>query len=312
MGGKIETFRLGKEASCSVAVDFGINLFSWIVKGRQVLFHPQDFPGIREQFHHGGNPLLFPAVGRTWDRSRTPPQAGVYRLHPEGAELRMPIHGILPDCSWAMISVHEREEYVRVEYKLEVPKAVRETSYPFELEYRQVYILTSTALKLEADFRNLGTRPAPFAFGYHPYFALSGADRGGIGIRLPCTKRVTLDPALLAPVGAPPEDAIGAFALEPGKDYDAVFTGITGRRAELMDRGAGRTVSIDVDGHIEDFVVYAPSGKPWVCIEPWTRGLGGFESLRDPGWWEPGRALPVLQPGESRRIEVYYAVHERA
>jgi len=312
MSGKIETFRLGKEASCSVAMDLGINLFSWTVKGREVLFRPEGFPGIRDQFYHGGNPILFPSVGRTWDRGKVPPRPGVYRLHPEGTEYRMPIHGILPECSWAKISQHERDEYIRAEFKLEIPKTVQRDSYPFELEYRQVFILTATALKLEADFRNLGSRPAPFAFGYHPYFALSNADRKGIEVRLPCTKRVALDPELLVPTGAPAEDAAGTFELEPGREYDAGFTGISGRKAELVDRQAGRTVSIDVDSHIENFVVYAPPGNPWVCIEPWTRGLGAFETLKDPGWWEAGRPLPILKPGESRKIEVYYAVHEKA
>jgi galactose mutarotase-like enzyme len=279
------------------------------VKGREILYRPDGFPGNRDQFHHGGNPLLFPSVGRTWDRGAVPPRPGIYRLHGDGKEYRMPIHGILPECSWAKISAHEREEYIRLEYRLFVPPEVRENCYPFDLEYRQVYILTATALKLEADFRNLGSRPVPFAFGLHPYFSLAGAERGAIEVRLPCSKRMELDPQLLIPSGAPPREACAAFRLEAGKGYDDGFVGMTGRRAEMVDRNADRTVSITVDGNIEAFLVYAPAGSPFVCLEPWTRGVGAFESLKEDGWWKADRPLPVLNAGESRRIEIYYAVH---
>ena len=52
---------------------------------------------------------------------------------------------------------------------------------------------------------------------------------------------------------------------------------------QLVDRPAGHTINIDFDETAELLVVYAPGGADFMCLEPWTRGLGGFGALRKPG-----------------------------
>jgi galactose mutarotase-like enzyme len=75
----------------------------------------------------------------------------------------------------------------------------------------------------------------------------------------------------------------------------------------LVDRRAGHTVHVDFDNNCELFFLYSPDGSDFVCIEPWTRGLGAFESLKDPGW-ESGKLIPVLQPGETIEFKATFGV----
>ena len=74
----IDRFTVGG-AEFAIARELGCNLFSWVVDGREVFHRPAGFPE-RGLPYEGGNPLLFPAVGRTWDRSVEPPAADAYRL----------------------------------------------------------------------------------------------------------------------------------------------------------------------------------------------------------------------------------------
>ena len=76
---------------------------------------------------------------------------------------------------------------------------------------------------------------------------------------------------------------------------------------QLIDRPAGRTINVDFDQSAEMLVVYAPDSADFMCLEPWTRGLGGFAALREPGW-EKGKAVPVLEAGEVREFASRFSV----
>ena len=45
------------------------------------MYCPEDLPGSAQKITGGGNPLLFPSVGRTWDHSSGVPVVGTYRIY---------------------------------------------------------------------------------------------------------------------------------------------------------------------------------------------------------------------------------------
>ena len=100
---------------------------------------------------------------------------------------------------------------------------------------------------------------------------------------------------------------LNVLKLEAGVDYDHVFAGLTGSRMSLVDKQAGRTMNVDFDENFELMTVYAPDGSEFVCIEPWTRGLGAFGELNKPGW-ESGELIPVIKPGETKTLRAVFGV----
>lgn len=295
----IDRFTIGG-AEFAIARDLGCNLFSWVLDGRDVFHRPGGFPE-RGLPYAGGNPLLFPAVGRTWDRSVEPPAADAYRLAGHEALLAMPIHGFLDRCRIGPPQVDRSAEYVTLIYAVEVTKALARESYPWPVALRLELSLTARRVELELCVRNLSDTPAPYAFGAHPYLAISDPGRDGVSLALPASRTVELDPELLVPSGSTHALA-EAFRLDAEASYDNVFTDLSGAEAVLTDRGAGRRIAVGYDGSITQLVIYAPRTAPFVCVEPWTAGLDGYSRLADPSWRDAPPLLLLPAAAEARII----------
>lgn len=302
-----DIYRLSDECSMSIAPGWGCNLFSWRVGGTEIMYCPPELPQNATKITGGGNPILFPSVGRTWDRSSVPPVQGFYRIHGSETNYFMPSHGILFLCEFRKLEEAVAADSITALYELILPGKVREENYPFRVGMTQKFTLTPTSIELEATVTNNGERAAPAAFGYHPYFRVSGPQRNGVETRLAVTRRLftTEDTVLLT---GESEETDGLMKLAPDVYYDHVFGSRNGYRMSLIDREAGHAIHVDYDENFELFLVYSPDGSEFVCIELWTRGLGAYERLREPGW-ENGEAIPVLQPGESRRLRASFTVN---
>ena len=302
----IDRFTVGG-AEFAIARELGCNLFSWVVDGRDVFHRPAGFPE-RGLPYAGGNPLLFPAVGRTWDRSVEPSAADAYRLAGHEAPLSMPTHGFLDRCRIGPPQVDRSAEYVTLIYAVEVTDALARASYPWPVAVRLELSLTPHRVEIDLCVRNPGGEPAPYAFGAHPYLAISHPGRDGVSLALPASRAVELDPELLVPSGATRALA-EAFRLDPEASYDNVFTDLSGADAVLTDRGAGRRIAVGYDGSITQLVIYSPRAAPFVCVEPWTAGLDGFSRLADPSWRDTP-PLPLLAAGAEARTTVSISVSE--
>jgi aldose 1-epimerase len=296
--------------SVAIAPDWGANLFSWTVNGREIMYVPEGYPEAAFKITGGGNPLLFPAVGRTWDRSGDKPIAGPWRLAGSERVYSMPSHGIVYLSRFEKVEETVQPDAVSVTYRLNVPATVREENYPFDVGLTQRYTLKPGCVELESTVANNGDGPAPVAFGYHPYFRISNPRREGVTARLPAARRLLLTPDTVLLTGES-EPTDGVLHLEPDLYYDQAFGEPTGNRMSLLDERAGHAIHVDFGDGFELFFAYAPDGADFFCIEPWTRGLGAFERLKEPGW-EDGALIPVLQPGESRAYRATFSVEALA
>ena len=296
----------GGVAQATIAVDYGCNLFSWRVGGRELLYAPQGFGTDPADLYSGGVPILFPAVGRTWDRSQSPAVPERYRLgSAEQRELTMPPHGFVGVGSWSEQDAGVPGAEARAAFAFCCDRGVRERHYPFDVRLVQEFILTPSTLELAATLTNTGPGPAPFAFGYHPYFR-TGPE--GATIVLPCSAQVRLDPDLLVPAGGMrPVSGTLAIAVEDG--CDCVYGGMTGATATLEDTADGLVLELGLDAATRNVVVYSGAGEPFVCVEPWTRGLGAYETLGRDDWAECAE-LDVLRPGERRRFAMVVEVRQ--
>lgn len=303
----MDRLELANGVSCSIAVEWGCNIVSWIVGGRELVYCPPELPAQATKITGGGCPLLFPSVGRTWNRSVTPPVPGDYRIYGRSDKTYfMPSHGIIYHSKFVKIEHETCADKSSALYRLEIPPEVTERNYPFDVSLTQRFVLTPNTIDLETVITNNGSDPAPAAFGHHPYFRVSNRAREGVEVRLPVTKELTLDPDLVLPDGGS-NPADGLLSLQAGVYYDNVFAGVTGRRMTLSDARAGHTIWVDYDDNFELLVVYAPDDSEFVCIEPWTRGLGAYGELWKPGW-ENGELIPVLKPGETKTLRASFGV----
>ncbi|MHB9038182.1 MAG: aldose epimerase family protein [Armatimonadota bacterium] len=302
----IDKYELSDGTSCEISPDWGCNLFSWTVDGKELMYCPDDYPEAAWKITGGGNPILFPSVGRTWDFSTGEPVQGIYRIHPSDKTWFMPSHGIIYNCKFEKIDETREPDRISVAYELQISEKVKADNYPFDIGLVQRFTLTHDAIELEATITNNDDSPAPAAFGYHPYFRISNSQREGVEVRLPVTKflKTTEDTVLLT---GESEDADGMIDLQPDLYYDHTFTGATGTRMSLIDSEAGHTIHVDYDKKFELFLVYSPDGSDFVCIEPWTRGLGAYMHLLEPEW-QSGERIPVLQSGETVSYKATFSV----
>ena len=119
---------------------------------------------------------LFP--GRMlWPFSDRIPR-GVYRF--EGQEYRLPIndrnngdaiHGILYARSVSVDELAGSNERTHAIVRARIRPGEFD-GYPFDVELELTYRLDDRGFELSACGRNLGGRPAPMSFGWHPYFSL--------------------------------------------------------------------------------------------------------------------------------------------
>lgn len=302
----IDKYEVADGSRCSIARDWGCNLISWVVRDEEIMYCPPELPRSATKITGGGNPILFPSVGRTWDLSGDKPKLGPYRIYGSEQIYHMPNHGVVFNSKFELTGVLKTPYLVTATYALKIPQEVRNQSYPFDVRLVQSFTLKPGRIDLWARITNCDSRPAPVAFGYHPYFRLSSPTREGVEIRLPATKELVLTGDTILPTGET-RDFDGVLKLNSGKDYDNAYGGIIGRRASLIDRRAERILHIDFDQNTELLVIYAPDNAEFICIEPWTRGLGAFMHLNEPDW-EKTEKIRVLQPGEVMSFSVALTV----
>jgi galactose mutarotase-like enzyme len=302
----IDRYELASGATCSIAVEWGCNAYSWIVDGRELMYCPPELPAQATKVTGGGSPLLFPAIGRTWDLSVDPPVPGNYRIYGSDKTYFMPSHGIVYLSRFERVELDEGTDRISALYQLNTPQKVHEENYPFDVSYQQRFTLCDSSIEFETILINQGSTPAPVAFGHHPYFRISNAEREGVELHLPVTKWLKTNPDTVL-FNGDSEPAGSVLKFEPDIYYDHVFAGVNGSRMSLIDAGAGSTIHVDFDEKFELLTVYAPDGADFVCIEPWSRGLGAFCYLDKPGW-ESGDIAPVILPGQTRTMRVKYGV----
>lgn len=270
------------------------------------MYCPPDYPEAASKITDGGNPILFPSVGRTWDHSSGEPVAGPWRLSGSDRTYTMPSHGIVYQSRFDKIEETSGPDSVSVLYRLNVPEKVHAENYPFHVSLTQRFTLKPGSVELEATITNDGDVPAPAAFGYHPYFRISNTRREGVSVHLPVAKRLLLTPDTVLLTGET-EPTDGAIRLQPDVYYDLAYGEPTGNRMSLIDERAGHAIHVDFNDDFELFFAYAPDGAEFFCIEPWTLGLGAFEHLKESGW-EDGRLIPVLHPGDTRQFRATFGV----
>lgn len=228
---------------------------------------------------------------------------GRYAFHGRSLELPLDepdrtnaVHGLVRWVNWAPLS-HTPSRLV-----MGVVLHARE-GYPFVLSLRVAYTLTPSGLRVRQSVRNLGSAPAPYGAGFHPYLTVGEPTIDKCLLELPARTSFLVNARLIptgrASVAATPLDfrqprAVGGTVMDTGfTDLERGADGLA--RVELTAPTGRPRVSVLLDGSYQFLQVFTGDGLPddrrrrAIAIEPYTCAPNAFNN---------GLGLRVLEPGD--------------
>ena len=278
----------------------GARLVNWnMVMGdgsvRDVIHWPEvasiaDFAKAR-----GGNPILFPFCGRTFDRG----EIGFWR-DGRGARRAMPMHGLARQGEFRAVRVDDGGFEA-----VFVPGDEAKASYPFAYEFRVGYRFSAFGLTCTLSLENLGDEPLPWSAGHHFYFTLpwsEGSVRGDYLIRIAAGERLRQDAAGKLVAGP----ALGAVErMDNPELIDAFHTALRSPEVVFGEKGQPGDVAVRLGSEAAApagaaFVTWTQADdSPFYCVEPW---MGPANSP------EHKRGFHLVPPGGRETFTVSVAV----
>jgi len=166
LGQTIHKWQVGPSTFLALP-EIGARLMNWnITLGdgsvRDVIYWPElsvadDMPRVK-----GGNPILFPFCGRSFDAGT------IYFWKDEnGIRRPMPIHGLARQGDFQVQRLDERGFTALFQ-----PGEEARASYPYNYEFTVSYRFEPLTIFVELRLRNLDTKPIPWSAGHHFYFTV--------------------------------------------------------------------------------------------------------------------------------------------
>ncbi len=250
--------------------EHGARLLNWNVtlgdgSVRDVIYWPENadfahFPKVR-----GGNPILFPFAGRSFDQ-------GEINFWRDAAGVRrpMPMHGLTRQGQFELVRCDARGFAARF-----VPGDEAKEAYPFDYELTVTYRFDAVSLSCEMALRNRGKAPLPWSPGHHFYFTVpwaEGTRRSDYLIRIPAGLRSRQAPTgeLVAKPAGPAEENLANpdlidLQFRDLRSNEVVF-GEKGKPGDIVvTHGTAKVPPADAT-----FITWSESDEaPFYCVEPW-------------------------------------------
>jgi galactose mutarotase-like enzyme len=275
----------------------GARLINWnITLGdgsvRDVLYWPENADFTDSAKVRGGNPILFPFNGRSFDRGEIFTWRGA-----DDFRRPMPMHGLARQGTFTATHVDQRGFVAQF-----VPDDAARACYPFDYEFTVTYRFEPFGLTCEFALTNLGREPLPWSAGHHFYFTVpwsEGATRKDCLIRIPAAKRLKQDQAtgqLIAGPALQTDENLANPAL-----IDTLHTGLRSNEVVFGEKGRPGDVIVKlgaakVPPPEATFVTWTQGDdSPFYCVEPW---------MGPPNAIEHKQGLHRVKPGETEKFTV--------
>ncbi len=132
------------------------------VRGRELLYLDDATFQDRQKNVRGGIPLLFPTPGRLENDE----------FSIDGEKGKQPQHGFLRNKEFRVVEFDADEGTVRLATEWQ-----RSVAYPWSGKLTMRVTLRGALLRVEMMITNRDDDPMPFALGFHPYFAVTDAQK---------------------------------------------------------------------------------------------------------------------------------------
>jgi aldose 1-epimerase len=258
-------------------------------RGEELLALPGGVAGYR-----GGNvtglPLLAPWANRLpgwrYRAAGTEVDLDGLDLHTDPGGL--PIHGTLTaHGGWRLERLAAGDGSAVLQASLDYgafPELL--AAFPFPHRLTVTATVREATLAVATTLEATGGRPAPVAFGWHPYLRLPGAPRAAWRLLLPDRVHLDLDDRGL-PTGKTADEPEEADPVGD-RTYDDLYALGQGPAAHHLGlEAAGRRLLVGYGQGYGHAQVFAPPGAEFVCLEPMTGPTAalaaGTTPLVDPG-----------------------------
>jgi galactose mutarotase-like enzyme len=169
--------------------------------------------------------------------------------------------------------------------------------------------LRSTELELSVTAQNAGREPLPIGIGWHPYFAIPSGDREHARLHVPAARRACVTnyddvfpTGAVVDVDRTPYDLTPLDGTPLGSQYfDDMFVDLEKTSAghtqiELRDAASQYLMRLTaLSRHVSAVQVYAPTGRPFVAIEPQFNWTDPFSDV----WPEDANTGMVVLPPDA-------------
>jgi galactose mutarotase-like enzyme len=282
-------------ASISLAPGAGGRLLTWRLGGEPVIHWPASPDWSQFAKIRGGNPLLFPFLGRHFVDG----EIGKWR-DPDGKIHALPTHGFARNLPFTCTKDADGHGLRMTLVDGDATRA----GYPFAFRFEAAYrLVDATTLEVELTTSNPGEIALPYYAGHHFYFHLPHDQRAISSVELPRTeRRHQLDDGSIseAQPGAP------RYTLDdPGiVDRFHCFTGPSDQPVRVFMPGLRRVVSFELD---------QPDSVPWYAVTTWTEADTSDFYCVEPWIGLPdaihnGRGLRWLAPGKTEAASLRLSV----
>lgn len=304
LGKELTRWQLGNSTFLGIP-EMGARLMHWHVTlgdgtVREVLYWPdlQDIGGFA--MAKGGNPVLFPFCGRSFDAG----EIHCWRS-PDGVRRPIPIHGIARQGAFEVLRCDERGFSAQL-----IPDDAARESYPFDYEFVVTYRFEPLKLSCEYSLRNLGGQPIPWSAGHHFYFAVpwnEGLKREDYVIRIPAGKTMKQDFATGRLIEPGPkfkaeESLANPLLLDTFhaalEDNTVIFGPKNKEHGGEVSVKIGTTETPDPSAV---FVTWTLDDKaPYYCVEPWMGPASAPSNGTGLHWVKPGQTQSFVVEVEVR------------
>ncbi len=259
---------------------------------REIIYWPDQYSTAEFGDIRGGNPILFPFAGRSFDQGAINLWRG-----PDGVQRPMPIHGFARHSRFQLRNL-DASGFSAVL----IPDAEAKRCYPYDFEFEVAYRFEAFALHCELSLHNRDTQALPWCAGHHPYFSLPWSDESvqkNFRIHLPATKTWNHD-----------YDGFGKLISRPCLNgdqplatpalVDAIHSGLSSNKIYFGDQSSPSTTHIRFGSSEKPpegscLVTWSQAGLPYYCIEPWMGVPNAFENKVGLDW---------VQPRQTRRFGI--------
>ncbi|MFM0399917.1 aldose epimerase family protein [Paraburkholderia aspalathi] len=264
----------------------GGRLLSWIIDGEEVIHWPENADWSQPARIRGGNPLLFPFLGR----HRVDGKIGFWR-DAQGTVRELPMHGFARDLP---LEAHADVNGAGLRMTLADSDATR-SGYPFGFRFEATYRLVDThTLEVTLSTANTGDTRLPYYAGHHFYFTLPHTQRAETSLELPPTERCyqQSDGSI-----STTEPGAARYTLDEARILDRFhcLVGVPDQPVRLVAPGLNRVITIDLQ---------RPDSVPWYAVTTWTEAAESDFYCVEPWLGLPdaihnGLGLRWLEPGQT-------------
>ncbi len=272
----------------------GARLMNWNVtlgdgSVRDILYWPEVDSLDAIASVRGGNPILFPFSGRSYDRG----ELHHWRAE-DGVRRPMPMHGLARQGQFRITRLDEGGFSAQF-----VPDETAKIAYPYDYEFVVSYRFDATALFVELQLTNRGPTPIPWSAGHHFYFTLPwspGRTRRDYVLETTATKYLRRDEQGLLYAGP----KVGSRETLDNKDLvDLIHTGLRREVFAVTEAGTGNRLLFRTSmagSNAKDLAIVtwtADEKSPFFCVEPW---------MGPPNAHETKVGLHSVAPGQMQKF----------